>query len=62
MESLYWFVLTIMVIPLAIGVIAFISYQFQYHWSHPKHHFKFEKHWEHISWKDCVPHLKHHIW
>ena len=47
MESLYWFILTIMAIPVTIGVIAVISYQYQYHWSHPKHHFKFEKHFKH---------------
>ena len=38
MESFYWFILTILLAPIAIGIIAVLSYMCQYHWSHPKHH------------------------
>ena len=38
MESVFWFVLTIALIPLLVVGVAFLAYHFQFQWSHPKHH------------------------
>lgn len=36
MESVYWFILTIALIPLFTVGVAFLSYHYQFQWSHPK--------------------------
>jgi hypothetical protein len=38
MESVYWFILTIALIPLLVVGVAFLAYYFQFQWSHPKLH------------------------
>lgn len=38
MESVYWFILTIALIPLLVAGVAFLAYYFQFQWSHPKLH------------------------